>query len=92
MPDVGVLGVIFPLSWLLIILFLQVNELKAQGNKAFQAKDYDAAIDLFTQAIALDPKNHVLWSNRSAAKAGKKQWADALADAEEVSGSRFYAI
>ncbi|KAJ7179516.1 activator of Hsp70 and Hsp90 chaperone [Mycena filopes] len=58
-------------------------ELKDQGNKAFAAKDYDKAIDLFTQAIAIDPKNHVLFSNRSAAYAGKKQWADALTDAEQ---------
>jgi stress-induced-phosphoprotein 1 len=61
-----------------------VNELKAQGNKAFQDKQYDAAIDLFSQAIKLDPQNHVLWSNRSAARAGKREWAEALADAEEV--------
>ncbi|KAF8914141.1 chaperone [Gymnopilus junonius] len=60
-----------------------VNALKDQGNKAFSAKDYDKAIDLFSQAIALDPKNHVLWSNRSAAKTGKKQYEAALADAEE---------
>jgi stress-induced-phosphoprotein 1 len=59
------------------------NALKDQGNKAFAAKDYDKAIDLFTQAIALDPKNHVLYSNRSAAKAGKKDWEAALADADE---------
>jgi tetratricopeptide (TPR) repeat protein len=58
--------------------------LKDQGNKAFQAKEYDSAISLFSQAIALDPQNHVLYSNRSAAKAGKKQWASALEDAEEV--------
>ncbi|KAF8974706.1 activator of Hsp70 and Hsp90 chaperone [Flammula alnicola] len=59
------------------------NTLKDLGNKAFAAKDYDKAIDLFSQAIALDPKNHVLWSNRSAAKAGKKDYEAALADAEE---------
>ena len=62
----------------------QANELKDQGNKAFQAKDYDTAIDLFTKAIELDSQNHVLFSNRSAAKAGKKQWAAALEDAETV--------
>ena len=56
--------------------------LKAQGNKAFAAKDWDTAIDLFTQAIDLDPKNHVLYSNRGAAYAGKKQWDDALKDAD----------
>ncbi|KAJ7367869.1 hypothetical protein DFH08DRAFT_7828 [Mycena albidolilacea] len=58
------------------------SSLKDQGNKAFAAKDYDKAIELFTQAIALDPK-HVLFSNRSAAHAGKRQWTDALADAEQ---------
>ena len=62
----------------------QANELKDQGNKAFQAKDYDVAIDLFTKAIELDPQNHVLFSNRSAAKAGNKQWTAALEDAETV--------
>jgi stress-induced-phosphoprotein 1 len=60
-----------------------VNALKDQGNKAFSAKDYDKAIELFTAAIAIDPSNHVLFSNRSAAKAGKKQWAMALEDAEQ---------
>lgn len=60
------------------------DALKDQGNKAFQAKDYDKAIDLFTQAIALDSSNFVLYSNRSAAKAGKRDWTGALQDAEEV--------
>ena len=67
--------------------WFQANTLKDQGNKAFAAKDYDKAIDLFTQAIALDSKNHVLWSNRSAARAGKKEWEAALSDAEEVNTS-----
>ncbi|KAF8897167.1 activator of Hsp70 and Hsp90 chaperone [Infundibulicybe gibba] len=55
---------------------------KDQGNKAFAAKEYDKAIDLFSKAIEIDPLNHVLYSNRSAAKVGKKQWASALEDAE----------
>ena len=61
-----------------------VTALKDEGNKAFAAKDYDKAIGLFSQAIELDPSNHVLWSNRSAAKAGKRLWDAALEDAEEV--------
>lgn len=60
------------------------DALKDQGNKAFQTKDYDKAIDLFSQALALDPDNFVLYSNRSAAKAGKRQYAAALEDAEQV--------
>ncbi|KAI0637715.1 putative stress-induced protein STI1 [Trametes polyzona] len=59
------------------------DALKDAGNKAFQAKDYDKAIELFSQALELDPNNFVLWSNRSAAKAGKRQWAAALEDAEQ---------
>ncbi|KAG6333762.1 hypothetical protein ID866_5324 [Astraeus odoratus] len=53
------------------------------GNKAFQVKEYDRAIDLFSQAIAIDASNHVLYSNRSAARAGKKLYKEALDDAEK---------
>ena len=64
--------------------FKQANALKDQGNKAFAAKQYDQAISLFSEAIKLDPSNHVLYSNRSAAHAGKREWDAALQDAEEV--------
>lgn len=40
--------------------------------------------DKFTQAIAIDASNHILFSNRSAAYASKKEWSSALADAEET--------
>ncbi|KAF8485366.1 chaperone [Russula ochroleuca] len=59
------------------------DALKAEGNKAFSAKDYDRAIDLFSQALDLDQSNFVIWSNRSAAKAGKRDYDGALADADE---------
>lgn len=36
--------------------------------------------DFFTQAIAIAPTNHILYSNRSAAYASKKDWAKALDD------------
>ena len=39
---------------------------------------------MFSKGIELDPNHHVLWSNRSAAKAGKKDWEGALADADQV--------
>jgi hypothetical protein len=61
------------------------DALKAEGNKAFAAKDYDSAIDLFSKALDLDQSNFVVWSNRSAAKAGKREWDGALADADRVS-------
>jgi stress-induced-phosphoprotein 1 len=62
----------------------QVNALKDAGNKAFAAKDYNQAVQLFSDAIKLDPANHVLHSNRSAAHAGNRNWTDALVDAESV--------
>ncbi|KAJ7866140.1 hypothetical protein B0H13DRAFT_2067115 [Mycena leptocephala] len=63
---------------------MSVNELKDQGNKAFDAGDYDKAIDLYMQAITLHPQNYVSFSDRSAAYARKNQWAEALTDAEQV--------
>ena len=38
----------------------------------------------FTDAIAIDPSNHILYSNRSAAYASKKEWDLALKDAEKT--------
>ncbi|KAJ1822164.1 Hsp90 cochaperone [Coemansia sp. RSA 2598] len=60
------------------------NELKAQGNAAFAAGNHDEAIKLFTQAIELDPTNHVLYSNRSASLASLKKYDEALKDAEKT--------
>jgi stress-induced-phosphoprotein 1 len=60
------------------------DELKALGNKAIADKNFDDAIDKFTQAIALQPENHILYSNRSAAYASKKEWDNALQDAEKT--------
>jgi stress-induced-phosphoprotein 1 len=61
----------------------QVEELKSKANAAFSAGKNDDAIDLYTQAIALDDKNHVLYSNRSAAYAKSNKYDEALKDAEK---------
>jgi Flp pilus assembly protein TadD len=47
-----------------------LRDLQAKGNAAFSAGNYDEAISWFSKAIDVDPKNHVLYSNRSAAKVG----------------------
>jgi stress-induced-phosphoprotein 1 len=60
------------------------DELKALGNKAIADKNFDEAVDKFTQAIALQPTNHILYSNRSAAYASKRDWDRALEDAEKT--------
>lgn len=59
------------------------DELKAKGNAAFSAGAYQEAIDFFSQAIDIDGKNHVLFSNRSAAKASMQDYDGALEDAEK---------
>lgn len=69
-----------------------IASLKDQGNKAFAAKDWDKAIELFSKGLDLDPNNHVLWSNRSAAKAAKKDWEGALDDAEQVIHPLIYLL
>ncbi|KAL9189769.1 hypothetical protein ACHAXT_009444 [Thalassiosira profunda] len=56
---------------------------KELGNKAFAAKDYDEAIKHYTAAIAIDSKNCVYYSNRSACYGGKQEWASAAKDAKE---------
>lgn len=54
------------------------------GNAAFAKKDFNEAIDYFTQAIKVssDDKAHVLYSNRSGSFASLRQWDKALEDAE----------
>ncbi|KAJ3109943.1 Hsp90 cochaperone, partial [Physocladia obscura] len=62
---------------------LSSEELKAAGNKAFSAGNHPVAIKYFSDAIAKDPKNHVLYSNRSASYTSIKDYSKALTDAEE---------
>jgi stress-induced-phosphoprotein 1 len=60
------------------------DDLKKLGNTSFQANEFPQAIEHFTNAIALDENNHVLYSNRSAAYASLKDYKLALEDAEKT--------
>lgn len=59
------------------------EELKKQGNDAFLAKDYNKAIELFTQAIELNPSQPVYYSNRSGCYAQLQNWEKALEDGKK---------
>lgn len=58
------------------------DKLKSEGNAAMGRKEYDAAIDLYTRALALAPSNPIYLSNRAAAYSASGQHAKAAADAE----------
>ena len=59
---------------------------QAEGNAAFSAGRFEEAASKFGEAIAVDPSNHVLYSNRSAALASLHRYQEALEDAEKVGG------
>lgn len=60
------------------------DALKAEGNKLFAEKKFQEAIEKFSQAIELDPTNHVLYSNRSGAWASLRNYEKALEDASKT--------
>lgn len=55
-------------------------ERKEQGNDFFKKKDYLNATRLYSQAIALDPKNPAYFTNRAASRMGSRQYPAALDD------------
>mmetsp|Transcript_3737 Transcript_3737/g.4048 ORF Transcript_3737/g.4048 Transcript_3737/m.4048 type:complete len:563 (-) Transcript_3737:206-1894(-) len=59
----------------------KAQEFKGKGNKAFQEKNYQEAIDNFTEAIKYNPHDHVFYSNRSACFASLEKYQEALTDA-----------
>ncbi len=56
-----------------------VEKAKQRGNKAFANGNYEDAIQHFTEAIALDKNNHVLYSNRSVMQDATRPWQCAIA-------------
>lgn len=59
----------------------KVIEAKEKGNAAFNKKDFKEAVKYFSEAIELDPSNHVLYSNRSGAYVSMGEHQKALDDA-----------
>jgi stress-induced-phosphoprotein 1 len=62
----------------------KVDELKSKGNAALQAENFSEAVKFYTEAIEIDPSNHILYSNRSAAFAKTGDFQNSLKDAEKT--------
>lgn len=59
------------------------KELKDEGNEYFKKKEYEKAIDCYTQAISLEPNDHILYSNRSGSYLNLNKADLALKDANK---------
>ncbi|KAJ8100754.1 hypothetical protein POJ06DRAFT_253608 [Lipomyces tetrasporus] len=64
-------------------LLAQSDEIKQKGNVLFADKDYETAIDKYTEALSICPKyldhpRSVLWSNISACNAKLEKWTDTV--------------
>lgn len=55
-----------------------------QSNAACQNGDFNTAVALYTDALSLDPGNHIIYSNRSAARLKQGQFSLALQDATKA--------
>ncbi|BGP56584.1 hypothetical protein JCM8202_000230 [Rhodotorula sphaerocarpa] len=57
---------------------------KSRGNQLMAKKDYQGAIDAYTEAVGKDGSNPVYWSNRAAAYSQIGQHESAVSDAREA--------
>ncbi|KAJ7456565.1 putative stress-induced protein STI1, partial [Mycena latifolia] len=62
----------------------RAEKFKQSGNTQMSSKQYDQAIESYTQAIALDPANAIYYSNRAAAYSSKGDHLSAVGDAEQA--------
>ncbi|KAJ7785858.1 putative stress-induced protein STI1 [Mycena metata] len=62
----------------------QAEKFKQSGNTLMSSKQYDKAIEAYTQAIAADPTNPIYYSNRAAAYSSKGDHLSAVGDAEHA--------
>lgn len=59
-------------------------ELKNDGNKALLANNYEEAIQLYSQAINLDPSKEVYFANRAQAYIKEEMYGAAVEDASQA--------
>ncbi|GAA5940280.1 hypothetical protein JCM10213_008387 [Rhodosporidiobolus nylandii] len=62
----------------------EADAAKSKGNQLMAKKDYQGAIDAYTEAIEKDATNAVFWSNRAAAYSQIQDHKSAVRDAREA--------
>jgi tetratricopeptide (TPR) repeat protein len=62
---------------------LKSQELRREGNQVFKHGKFGAAIAKYTEAILLDPTNHILYSNRAACYTYLNAIENAISDLEK---------
>jgi len=62
---------------------MSAETFKEKGNAEFKAGNYDKAIEYYTYATEMDPKNHIYYTNRSMCYAAMKKWDKSLRDADK---------
>ncbi|KAK7064589.1 Hsc70 cochaperone [Favolaschia claudopus] len=62
----------------------QAEKFKQTGNTLMSTKQYDKAIESYTEAITRDPTNAIYYSNRAAAYSSKGDHLSAVGDAEQA--------
>jgi len=77
-------GQIYPSTEPVANLAINVEALRDDGNKAFQAGEFQKAIDKYDEAIKIDGMSHFLFGNRSAAFASMKNFQAAFSDAAKA--------
>jgi len=61
----------------------EAEKYKEKGNDEFKKGNYDKAIEFYTYATEMDPKNHIYLTNRSMCYAQMKKWDKSLRDADK---------
>ncbi|SCU79560.1 LANO_0A06700g1_1 [Lachancea nothofagi CBS 11611] len=62
----------------------KAETLKLEGNKAMAAKDFELAVQKYSEAIEVLPSNAVYYANRAAAHSSLKKYQEAVQDADSA--------
>jgi len=65
--------------WKSTFFLLHLCQLRGRADKP--AKEFNQSIDLYSEAIALNPKDSTLWNNRGMSKSRMEEHGAAIADA-----------